>query len=130
MSDWWAWSTLGLLLALLGIRAWVVESGHATLGRTPVKVKVLTGACAVAAVLVTGVVTADGGARLAWLVLHPAEAQAIEDAEKAAAEAEKAAAEAAQNGVTDPDAVPQAPPAAGPPGPPPAGQPVPGPAGP
>ena len=130
MADWWAWGTLGLLLALLGIRAWVVESGHATLGRTPVKVKVLTGACAVAAVLVTGVVAVDGGARLAWLVLHPAEAQAIEDAEKAAAEAEKAAAEAAQNGVTDPAAVPQAPPAAGPPVPPPAGQPVPGPPGP
>ena len=130
MADWWAWGTLGLLLALLGIRAWVVESGHATLGRTPVKVKVLTGACAVAAVLVTGVVAVDGGARLAWLVLHPAEAQAIEDAEKAAAEAEKAAAEAAQDAVTDPAAVPQAPPAAGPPGPPPAGQPVPGPAGP
>jgi hypothetical protein len=128
VADGWAWGTLGLLLALLGIRAWVVESGHASLGRTPVKVKVLTGACAVAAVLVTGVVTVDGGARLAWLLLHPAEAQAIEDAEKAAAEAEKAAAEAAQNGITDPAAVPQAPPA-GPPGPAPAGQPVPGPAG-
>ena len=129
MADGWAWGTLALLLALLGIRAWVVESGHASLGRTPVKVKVLTGACAVAAVLLTGVVAVDGGARLAWLVLHPAEAQAIEDAEKAAAEAETAAAEAAQTGVTDPAAVPQAPPA-GPPGPAPAGQPVPGPAGP
>jgi hypothetical protein len=129
VADWWAWGTLTLLLALLGIRAWVVESGHASLGRTPVKVKVLTGACAVAAVLVTGVVAVDGGARLAWLVLHPAEALAIEDAEKAAAEAEKAATEAARNGVTDPAAVPQGPPA-GPPGPAPAGQPVPGPAGP
>ena len=132
MADWWAWGTLGLLLALLGIRAWVVESGHATLGRTPVKVKVLTGACAVAAVLLTGVVAVDGGARLAWLVLHPAEAQAIEDAEKAAAEAEQAAVDAAENGVTDPAAVQQGPPA-GPPAPagqPVPGQPVPGPAGP
>ena len=127
MPDGWVWGALGLLLVLLGIRAWVVESGHATLGRTPVKVKVLTGACALAAVLVTGAVTLDGGARLVWLVLHPAEAQALEDAEKATAEAEKAAAEAAQNGVTDPTAVPQAP-TAGPPAP--AGQPAPGPAGP
>ena len=129
MADWWAWGTSGLLLALLGIRAWVVESGHATLGRTPVKVKVLTGACAVAAVLLTGVVAVDGGARLAWLVLHPAEAQAIEDAEKAAAEAEQAAADAAENGVTDPAAVPPAGPPA-PAGQPVPGQPVPGPAGP
>lgn len=115
MADGWAWAALGLLLVLLGIRAWVVESGHATLGRTPVRVKVLTGACALATVLVAGVVTVDGGARLVWLVLHPAEAQALEDAEKAAAEAEKAAAEAAANGVTDPTA---APPAAGQPAPP------------
>ena len=128
MADWWAWGTLGLFLALLGIRAWVVESGHATLGRTPVKVKVLTGACAVAAVLVTGVVAVDGGARLAWLVLHPAEAQALEDAEKAAAEAEQAAVDAAENGVTDPAAVPPAGPPA-PAGQPVPGQPVPGPAG-
>lgn len=126
VADGWVWAAVGLLLALLGIRAWVVESGHATLGRTPVRVKVLTGACAAVAVLVTGAVAVDGGARLVWLVLHPAEAQAIEDAEKAVAEAEKeaaekAAAEAAQNGVTDPTAVPQAPPP-GAPAPPPAGR--------
>ncbi|MDT7581151.1 MAG: hypothetical protein QOK35_2415 [Pseudonocardiales bacterium] len=121
MADGLAWGALGLLLVLLGIRAWVVESGHATLGRTPVRVKVLTGACALATVLVAGTVTVDGGARLVWLVLHPAEAQALEDAEKAAAEAERAAAEAAENGVTDPTAGPPAPgpgPAVGRPAPP------------
>jgi cytosine/adenosine deaminase-related metal-dependent hydrolase len=73
----------------------------------------------VATVLVAGAVTVDGGARLVWLVLHPAQAQALEDAEKAAAEAERAAAEAAENGVTDPTAVPPGPaPAAGRPAPP------------
>ena len=45
-GDGWVWASFGLLLVLLGARAWVVETGHATLGRTPVKVKVLTGAAA------------------------------------------------------------------------------------
>ena len=71
-ADGWVWASLGLLLALLGARAWVVETGHATLGRTPVKVKVLTGACGLAVALVVGLVTANGGARLVYLVLHPA----------------------------------------------------------
>jgi hypothetical protein len=128
VPDGWVWAALGLLLALLGIRAWVVESGHATLGRTPVKVKVLTGACALATVLVAGTVTLDGGARLVYLLLHPAQAQALEDAEKAANEAAKQAAEDAANGAaTDPTAAPPGPTAG--PAPAPAGQPVP-PAGP
>jgi len=70
-ADGWVWASFGLLLALLGARAWVVETGHATLGRTPVKVKVLTGACGVAVALVVGLVAANGGARLVYLVLHP-----------------------------------------------------------
>ena len=83
-ADGWVWASFGLLLVLLGARAWVVETGHATLGRTPVKVKVLTGACGVAVALVVGLVAANGGARLVNLVLHPEVAQALEDAEKAA----------------------------------------------
>jgi hypothetical protein len=121
---------MGLLLLLLGIRAWVVESGHATLGRTPVKVKVLTGACAVAALLVVGTVTADGGTRLVYLLLHPAQAQALEDAEKAANDAARqaeAAEDAADDAAPDPTAAPTAP-GAGQPAPP-AG-PGPGPGGP
>jgi len=83
-ADGWVWASFGLLLVLLGARAWVVETGHATLGRTPVKVKVLTGACGVAVALVVGLVAAAGGARLVYLVLHPEVAQALEDAENAA----------------------------------------------
>jgi len=79
-ADGWVWASLGLLLALLGARAWVVETGHATLGRTPVKVKVLTGACGLAVALVVGLVAVNGGARLVYLVLHPEVAQALEDA--------------------------------------------------
>ncbi len=105
MSDAWAWTALGLLLVLLGVRAWVVESGHAALGRTPVRVRVLTGACVLAATLVVGTVLLDGGAYLVYLLLNPDEARALEDAAKAA----EAAAEAS--------AAPPAPPP--PPGPPP-----------
>jgi len=83
-ADGWVWASFGLLLLLLGARAWVVETGHATLGRTPVKVKVLTGACGVAVALVVGLVAANGGARLVYLVLHPEVAQALEDADNAA----------------------------------------------
>ena len=88
--DAWVWASLGLLLALLGIRAWVVETGHASLGRTPVRVKVLTGACALALALVAGSVAVNGGARLVYLLLHPAEAQALEDAAQDAADASTA----------------------------------------
>jgi hypothetical protein len=91
-ADGWVWVSLGLFLALLGARAWVVETGHATLGRTPVKVKVLTGACGLAVALVVGLVTANGGARLVWMVLHPVEAQAQQDAAKAGERAAKASA--------------------------------------
>jgi hypothetical protein len=89
-TDALTWASLGLLLALLGIRAWVVETGHATLGRTPVKVKVLTAACALAVALVAGMVTVAGGAQLVYLLLHPAQAQAIEDAANAAQDASTA----------------------------------------
>jgi hypothetical protein len=88
--DIWVWVLLGVLLALLGVRAWIVETGHATLGRTPVKVRVLTGACALTAALVVGMVTIDGGARLVYLVLHPKEAQALEDAVNAERDASTA----------------------------------------
>jgi hypothetical protein len=91
VGDGWVWAALGLVLALLAARAWVVETGHAALGRTPVKVRVLTGACALAVALVVGLTTVDGGARLLWLLLHPAQAQALEDAAKAAASAPPAA---------------------------------------
>jgi hypothetical protein len=105
--DVWVWALLGVLLALLGMRAWVVETGHATLGRTPVKVRVLTGACAMTAALVVGMVTIDGGARLVYLVLHPKEAQALEDA----VNAERDASTAPAVPTLAPSAAPLAPPA-------------------
>jgi hypothetical protein len=117
VGDGWVWAALGLVLALLAARAWVVETGHAALGRTQVKVRVLTGACALAVALVVGLTTVNGGARLLWLLVHPAQAQALEDAAKAAAEAAEVAATAPPPapGAPVPPAAPPAPaPVAGP----------------
>jgi hypothetical protein len=114
------WASFGLLLALLGARAWVAETGQSRLGRTPVRVRVLTGACVLATALVATTVTVNGGARLAWLLMHPeqavAEQEARKDAEEAAREAaEKAAEDAAQRAAVQPPALPPAVPGAEPP---------------
>ena len=108
-ADAWVWASFGLLLALLGARAWVVETGHATLGRTPVKVKVLTAACGVAVALVAGLVAANGGARLVYLVLHPEVAQALEDARNADTTTAPAPAEPAPQTPAPASAPPSAP---------------------
>ena len=101
----WVWSSFGLLLALLGARAWVVETGQTRLGRTPARVRILTGACALAAALVVTAVAANGGARLACLLLHPEEAVAEQEARKDAEEAARTAAEdAAERAALPPDA--------------------------
>ena len=94
MADVGVWVGLGLVLALLGARAWVVETGHAALGRTPVKVTVLTGACALAVAVVVGAVATNGGVQLAGLVLDPVKAKALEDAREAAEDAPAPAAPA------------------------------------
>ena len=103
------WSSFGLLLVLLGARAWVVETGQTRLGRTPVRVRILTGACALAAVLVVTTVTANGGARLAYLLLHPEEAVAEQEARKDAEDAAGRAAEDAAEGAVRPPAAPAVP---------------------
>ena len=110
MADGWVWGALGLLLALLGIRAWVVETGHATLGRTPVRVKLLTGACVLGGLLVVGLLTVDGGADLLWMLLHPAEAKALQDAAEAAANAPPTAPAPLPPGTVAPPTAPTEPP--------------------
>jgi hypothetical protein len=86
-ADVGVWGALGLVLVLLGARAWVVETGHATLGRTPVRIKVLTGACVLAVAMAVGAVAANGGVQLVGLLLDPVKAKALEDAREAAEDA-------------------------------------------
>lgn len=113
-ADAWVWASFGLLLALMGARAWVVETGHATLGRTPVTVKVLTGACAAAVALVVGLLAVNGGARLVYLVLNPDVARALEEARDAPATPLPATPLPA---TLEPAAPPSAPPPSGTPSP-------------
>ncbi len=112
MADGWVWGALALLLALLGIRAWVVETGHATLGRTPVRVTVLTGACVLGTVLLAGLVALDGGSYLLWLLTHPDEARAIQEAAEAAADAAETAPPPTAPPPTAPPTAPPPPPGA------------------
>ncbi len=112
MADGWVWGALALLLALLGIRAWVVETGHATLGRTPVRVTVLTGACVLGTVVLAGLVTLDGGSYLLWLLTHPDEARAIQEAAEAAADAAETAPPPTAPPPTAPPTAPPPPPGA------------------
>ena len=71
-ADGWVWSSFGLLLALLGARAWVVETGHADAGPHPGE-----GEGAHRRLRRWrwrswwGSVAANGGARLVYLVLTP-----------------------------------------------------------
>ena len=59
--DIWVWVACLALLAMLGARAWVVETGQGRLGRTPVQVKVLTGGVVVVMAGLFGLLALQGG---------------------------------------------------------------------
>jgi hypothetical protein len=67
--DIWVWVAVVALLALLGARAWVVETGQGRLGRTPVQVKVLTGAVALVAAGLFGLMAMQGGVLLVQSII-------------------------------------------------------------
>jgi hypothetical protein len=62
--DVWVWGTVLLFLVLLGARAWFVETGQGRLGRTPVKVQVLTGATIAVLLGIFALLAVQGGALL------------------------------------------------------------------
>jgi hypothetical protein len=110
--DIWVWVACLVLLATLGARAWVVETGQGRLGRTPVQVKVLTGAVVVVIVGLFGLLAMQGGVLLVESLVNGT------DPSKAYY---------GNNDATNPPpADPAAPPAGAPPaGAPPAGAPAP-----
>ncbi len=67
--DGWVWATALLLLAVLGARAWVVETGQGRLARTPARVRVLTGTSAAVLVVLVVLLTIQGGAQLAGALI-------------------------------------------------------------
>jgi hypothetical protein len=75
--DVWVWVASALLLAVLGARAWVVETGQARLGRTPVKVRVMTGAVVVVLVALFGLLAMQGGILLVDSLLSGTDPAAV-----------------------------------------------------
>lgn len=120
--DGWVWGSAFLVLALLAVRAWLVETGQARLSRTTTRVRGVTAAVVVAMVVFTVLLGVQGGAQFVTDVYLAKTGQAvpgqpdINPAAYAAAEAKDAAAAAAAAAAAP--AVPAAPaPAAPPPAP-------------
>jgi hypothetical protein len=63
------WGAVALFLVLLGARAWVVETGSGSLGRSPAKVQVLTAASATVLAGLVVLLTVQGGALLVNSIL-------------------------------------------------------------
>ncbi len=62
--DVWVWIGVAVFLALLGTRAWFVETGRRQLGGTPTKVRGLTAATTAVGAALTVLVMMQGGALL------------------------------------------------------------------
>jgi hypothetical protein len=67
--DVWVWILLVVLLALLAIRAWVVETGRRQFGGTPSRVRALTVASGVVLVALTTLFMTQAGALLVQAVV-------------------------------------------------------------
>jgi hypothetical protein len=67
--DIWVWVAAVALLAMLGARAWVVETGRGRLGRTPVQVKVLTGGVVAVVVALFALLAMQGGVLLVQSII-------------------------------------------------------------
>jgi hypothetical protein len=67
--DKWVWILLVALLVLLGVRAWVVETGRRQFGGTPSRVRALTVASGVVLVALTTLFMTQAGALLVQSVV-------------------------------------------------------------
>ncbi|MCE0762133.1 hypothetical protein LWC35_04280 [Pseudonocardia kujensis] len=67
--DKWVWLSFLGLLAVLGIRAWVVESSRGRLERTPTRVRALTVASVCVVAVVVALLTVQGGRQVVHSVL-------------------------------------------------------------
>lgn len=63
------WVCVAVVFVLLGARAWAVETGAVRLHRTPARVKLLTGASAVAITVLVGLLAMQGGILLVQSVI-------------------------------------------------------------
>ncbi|GAA4537906.1 hypothetical protein [Pseudonocardia xishanensis] len=68
--DKWVWLGFFGLLAVLGVRAWVVERSRGRLARTPGWVRTLTGASVVMVAVVLGLMWVQGGQQVVNAVVN------------------------------------------------------------
>jgi hypothetical protein len=67
--DVWVWILAAVFLVLLGVRAWVVETGRRQFGGTPSRVRALTWATGVVLVALTTLFMTQAGALLVQAVV-------------------------------------------------------------
>lgn len=104
--DIWIWGIVVAFLAMMGIRAWVVENGRGRLGRTSAKVKVLNGSIVTVVAALVVMLTIQGGALLVHSVVTKTDP-------KPAAQVDPGAAQPAGTPAAPGAQPPAAPPAAG-----------------
>jgi hypothetical protein len=75
--DVWVWVSFVVLLALMGARAWVVETGRARLGRTSMQVRLLSGGVVLAVVGLFGMLAMQGGVLLFDSIVNKTDPSAV-----------------------------------------------------
>jgi hypothetical protein len=75
--DVWVWVAALVLLVMLGARAWVVETGQGRLGRTPVKVRVLTAGVFLALAGLVSMLAMQGGTLLVSSIITGTDPSAV-----------------------------------------------------
>lgn len=68
-NDVYVWGCALLVIVLMAVRAWTVETGTVRLGRTPTRVRALTAAVVVALVALVVLTAVQGGALFVHSVL-------------------------------------------------------------
>lgn len=68
-NDKWVWAAAAVFLVMMGVRAWVAETGQGRLGRTPAKVRIVTATTVASLGLLIGLMVVQGGAQLADALL-------------------------------------------------------------
>jgi hypothetical protein len=114
--DKWVWLSFLGLLAVLGIRAWVVESSAGRLERTPTRVRALTLASVGVVAIVVALLAVQGGQQVVHSVLtrtHPVTGLPLDEPQQPAPAAPAdpnapAGADPNAPAAADPNAVPGA----------------------
>ena len=121
--DVWVWVAVLVLLVMLGTRAWVVETGQGRLGRTSVKVRLLTAGVYAALAGLVAMMAMQGGNLLVNSIITGTDPAAVYYGSNNNGGGGSDAGNAKSHAGANPPADPNAPGAGAPAGQPPAGPP-------